>query len=284
MTAYGRIENAGDFGHVIWEVRTINHRYLEINLRLPEELRAIDQAIRDLIGKYLQRGKVDCNLRFERAINNEQNLTLDNDLLNQLVTATDTLKTHVKEPAPINLLDVLRWPGIIQQDTLNIDELKKHLLCLLEETLKSVVATREREGQKIHAMIDTRCNSVLEEINKLNEVLPDIQSQHREKIINRAKDLQVDLDAERLEQEMVILAQKMDVAEEIDRISAHISEVKRTLEQTGSVGRRLDFLMQELNREANTLGSKANHLDMTNTSVELKVLIEQMREQIQNIE
>lgn len=284
MTAYGRTEDSSDVGHVIWEVRTINHRYLEINLRLPEELRSLDQAIRDLIGKHLQRGKVDCNLRFETATSAEQNLTLDEELLQQVIGATEILKEKIQEHESLNLLDMLRWPGVIKQNPLNLDEIKEQLLRLLDKTLQSVVDTRAREGNKIYEMIESRCVAILEQLEKLKVVLPEIQTQHRNKLLKRAEELSAEIDSERLEQEMVMLAQKMDVAEELDRLEAHVSEVRHTLKKKGSVGRRLDFLMQELNREANTLGSKSNHMDMTNTSVELKVLIEQMREQIQNIE
>ncbi|HKK15089.1 MAG TPA: YicC/YloC family endoribonuclease [Gammaproteobacteria bacterium] len=284
MTAFGRTEYDGDAGHIIWEIRTVNHRYLEISLRLPEELRNLESRIREQISARISRGKVDCTLRFEAVISGSQGLTINPDLVTALLESANTIMTSIPEPAPINAIDILRWPGVITQKTPDPEVIGKLLLEQLDKTLDIVLDTRRREGEKLRTIVLERCDSALALVREIKRRLPEIMSLMREKLLGRAQELEMDLDVERLEQEVLLLAQKYDVAEEMDRLEMHIVEVRCVLDSDEPVGRRLDFLMQELNREANTLGSKSAHYDYSNASVELKVLIEQMREQIQNIE
>jgi uncharacterized protein (TIGR00255 family) len=282
MTAFGRIEEQGEWGHAVLEIRTVNHRYLETSLRIPEDIRMLENKIRERISKRLKRGKVDCNLRFEAGESVTGAISINTELANKLVQAAESLP--ITGPTSINPVDILRWPGVIDKSSPDPEIIEKPILALLEKTLDMIVETRHREGEKIHVMISERCVTCLEHVNTVRERLPEIINGLRERYQSKARELSTEIDNDRLEQEMVILAQKLDVAEEVDRLVAHIEEVRRILDTNDAVGRRLDFLMQEMNREANTLGSKAAHVDIGNASIDLKVLIEQMREQIQNIE
>lgn len=284
MTAYGRTEDSGDWGSASCEIRSVNHRYLEVSIRLPEELRMLEQTIRESISKRLKRGKVDCNIRFEQHESATGSLPINEELLNKLIETAEATNSKLETAATINPLEILRWPGVLDKDVPDAEAISKPLIKLVEQTLDTLVETRKREGEKIRLMILERCQSTKENVASVRKLLPSIIDNQREKLKQRAQELNAELDNDRLEQELLILSQKMDVAEEMDRLDAHIDEVSRVLDQNGPVGRRLDFLMQEMNRESNTLGSKSIHLDTTNTSVDLKVLIEQMREQIQNIE
>ena len=282
MTAFGRLEQSSDWGSASWEIRSVNHRYLEMSLRLPEELRVLEPAVRERISARIKRGKVDCTLRFDQGEEVISALPINQKLAQTVINAAAALP--ITKPAPLNPLDVLRWPGVIEKQGPDSDRISGPLLALLEQTLTLLVEAREREGSKIRDMILERCEAATAQVRKMRDRLPEIMASVRERYLSRAQEAQLELDKERLEQEMLLLAQKMDVAEELDRMDAHIEEIRRVLAQNEPKGRRLDFLMQEMNREANTLGSKAIHIDTSNASVELKVLIEQMREQIQNIE
>ena len=284
MTCFGRTEESLDNGQVIWEIRSVNHRYLEVNVRTPEDFRSLETQVRQLIGKKLKRGKVDCQLRFESADNSNDEININSDQVNKLLNAAIRIGGSIQNTAPINVLEILRWPGVIVREEINLEKLSFQILDVLEKTLNQAVESRLIEGQKIKSMILERCDGAMNIVNRLNEEVPSMMQQLKEKLIMRIDELCEEVDNERLEQEIAYLAQKYDIAEELDRLNAHIIEVQRVLEKTEPVGRRLDFLMQEMNREANTLGSKATDLQFTNASVELKVLIEQMREQIQNIE
>jgi uncharacterized protein (TIGR00255 family) len=282
MTAFGRLEHSSDWGSASWEIRTVNHRYLEMSVRLPEDLRVLEPAIREHISARIKRGKVDCQLRLDQGEEGITELPINQKLAQTVINAASALS--IPNPAPLNPVDVLRWPGVIEKQGLDSDRISGPLLDLLDDTLALLVETREREGTKMKAMILERCEAAAAQVQKMRDRLPEIMASVRERYLSRAQEAQLELDKERLEQEMLLLAQKMDVAEELDRMDAHIQEIQRVLAQNEPKGRRLDFLMQEMNREANTLGSKAIHIDTSNASVELKVLIEQMREQIQNIE
>lgn len=284
MTAYGRTEETNDNGHIIWEIRSVNHRYLEINIRLPEELRMLEAKIREHISGKLKRGKIDCSLRFDADEISRKGLSINTELTNRLVQAAESIQATISNPAALNAMDVLRWPGVINRDMLDAEAISTPLLKQLDVTLAHVIETRLGEGKKLQAMILERCDSIATLLDNFKVKLPEIQNMLRERLLNKSQELAIELDQDRLEQEVVLLVQKSDVAEELDRLDAHLQEVRHVLQKAEPVGRRLDFLMQELNREANTLGSKAANLDYTNTSVDLKVLIEQMREQIQNIE
>jgi uncharacterized protein (TIGR00255 family) len=284
MTAFGRNESDSDVGYIIWEIRTVNHRYLDISLRLPEEVRMLEASIREHISKRINRGKIDCTLRFEPLINDDHGLSLNADLIKALMKSANAIIPMIPEPDRINPLDVLRWPGVINRETPDPERIGGPLLQQLDKAIDIVIETRKREGEKLYNFIVDRCESAAGIVNNIKAKIPEILSSLRERMLLRAQELQVELDNERLEQEILLLSQKYDVTEEMDRLETHIKEVRRVLDNKEPVGRRLDFLMQELNREANTLGSKSAHYDCSNASVELKVLIEQMREQIQNIE
>ena len=282
MTAFARHESCGDWGRATWEIRTVNHRYLDMSIRLPEELRYLESLVREKISARLARGKVDCNLRYEADDGATANLPLNMVLAGKLIQAASSLP--IENPAQLNPIDVLRWPGVIERESPDLEVLGKQLIDALEQALESLVESRLREGEKLKTMLVTRCEQASTQVSAIRQKLPEISEKLRERFRKKSEELQLELDNERLEQEMLILVQKLDVAEELDRLDAHVEEVNSVLEQNQPVGRKLDFLMQELNREANTLGSKAASIDMSNVSVELKVLIEQMREQIQNIE
>jgi uncharacterized protein (TIGR00255 family) len=282
MTAFARLEDSGDWGRAIWEIRTVNHRYLEIGLRLPDDMRVLENKIRERISAKLQRGKVDCTLRYEPDESRMGDITINQALADKLVSTAQALS--LGGPATINPIDILRWPGVINRETPDAEAIGGPLLDLLDATLNLAIENRRREGEKLAALVLERCTAATTCIRATREKLPEIIESIRARIIARATELVSEIDRDRLEQEMVILAQKLDVAEELDRLDTHIEEVRRILTRSEAKGRRLDFLMQEMNREANTLGSKAGSIDVSNASVELKVLIEQMREQIQNIE
>ncbi len=282
MTAFARAETTDNRGSAILEIRTVNHRYLDMSIRLPDELRALETMFRTNIQERLSRGKVDCTLRIDTSNTNMADLPLNIELAAKLIQAANSLP--IEHPQPVNPLDILRWPGVINREPVDIDALSKQIRGLLTRTLDSLIETRNREGTKIREMILDRCAGIDIQIGFIRRRLPEITAGIRVRYQQRVKELLAEPDNTRLEQELLLLAQKMDVSEELDRLETHVAEVRRVLDQNEPVGRRLDFLMQEMNREANTLSSKSVHSDTTGASVELKVLIEQMREQIQNIE
>ncbi len=284
MTAYGRTEESSETGHIIWEIRSVNHRYLEVNIRLPEELRMLETKVREHISGKLKRGKVDCSLRFDACEIAGNGLSINANLANNLIKSAESIQTSITNPAELSAMDFLRWPGVIIRDTIDAESISASLLEQLDMTLEHVVGTRLREGNKLQAMIFERCDTIASLLHRFREKLPEIQQILRDRLSDKSQELSIELDKDRLEQEILLLVQKSDVAEELDRLDAHLGEVRQVVQKNEPVGRRLDFLMQEMNREANTLGSKAANIDYTNTSVDLKVLIEQMREQIQNIE
>ena len=284
MTAYGRTEESSETGHITWEIRSVNHRYLEVNIRLPEELRMLETKVREHISSKLKRGKVDCSLRFDASEIAGDGLSIDTNLANNLIKSAESIQASITNPAELSAMDFLRWPGVIIRDTIDAESISASLLEQLDMTLEHVVGTRLREGNKLQAMILERCDIIASLLLRFREKLPEIQQILRDRLSDKSQELSIELDKDRLEQEILLLVQKSDVAEELDRLDAHLGEVRQVVQKNEPVGRRLDFMMQEMNREANTLGSKAANLDYTNTSVDLKVLIEQMREQLQNIE
>jgi len=284
MTSFARREQATAFGNLRWELRSVNHRYLDVSLRLPEDLRGLEQQVRERVGLRLKRGKVECGLRFETAAERERELSIDHEAVKRLANAVRDAATHVSDPAPLDMLEVLRWPGVILQQEPDLEPLYLAALELLDETLDDMVDSRAREGEKLKALIEQRCDTIAELVVQVRERLPDLRLALRQKLEERLGELKEQLEPGRLEQELALLAQKMDVDEEVDRLDSHVAEVRHILGRDEPVGRRLDFLMQELNREANTLASKSIDAEVTRISVDLKVLIEQIREQVQNIE
>ena len=284
MTAFAREELRADWGTARWEIRSVNNRYLDISPRLPEDLRVIETAVREKIGARLNRGKIDCTLKFDHRPATSGELLIDEQVARQVSAACEKIQATLDNAGPVNPMEILRWPGVVQTDVTDLDALSRDVLQLLDRAVDELIATRVREGQKIRELLLHRCDEIRSGVSHIREFLPAILAAARKRLENRLAELQAQLDVDRVEQEMVILLQKSDVAEELDRLEAHIDEVCRVLDQDKPVGRRLDFLMQELNREANTLGSKSIDVQSTRSSVDLKVLIEQMREQIQNLE
>lgn len=284
MTAFARCQVTESFGTLTWELRSVNHRYLDIFMRLPDDFRAAEGRYREQIAAVLSRGKLECNLRYKADVTLAGGVEVNDVFAKSVILACEHLNSKFHQSSAINVVDVLAWPGVVKESSLDMKPVIEASEKLLQQALSELVENREREGDKMMQLILQRCDSITEIIAQVREQIPEIQANHRQKILSRFEELKAEPDMDRLEQELVYLVQKMDVAEEMDRLEAHVSELRGVFDRDEAVGRRLDFLMQELNREANTLGSKSADIRTTQASVELKVLIEQMREQIQNIE
>lgn len=283
MTAFAREETCTDWGTLCWEIRTVNHRYLDISIRLPEEFRSLEPKIYEHLQKQIKRGKVNCSLYFQVNPEASDQFQVNEVMVERLWGALKTVQrlTNVDtEPSP---LDILRWQGVLSPKDLDIEEANQAVFSLLQHTVQHLIEHREREGNALAELIIQRCDAINEEVKKARFDLPEIMQGLQERLHTRLAEL-TEIDSDRIEQEMALLAQKMDVAEELDRLETHLKEIRDILQQNKPIGRRLDFLVQELHREANTLGAKSNHVNTTYSSVELKVLIEQIREQTQNIE
>ncbi len=286
MTGFARREQSGPWGTLTWELRTVNHRYLEIGCRLPEELRTAEADFRQTIAASVRRGKVDCTLNYRAAIDAAAPLELNQALVEQLVARTRevTRLAGTGTLAAIDPLEILRWPGVVADSGRDVAPLLAAAQTGLAAALQDLTASRSREGARIRDLIAQRCDALLALVEAIARRLPEVRARIHSRLTERLAQLQAQGDPDRIEQELVILAQKMDVDEELDRLRSHVTEIRKALEGSEAAGRRLDFLMQELNREANTLSSKSQDAETTRCAVELKVLIEQMREQIQNVE
>lgn len=284
MTAFSRNHMSTNWGQLIWEIRSVNHRYLDISLRLPEPFRMIEEAVREKINLQLARGKVECCLRFQIDRNLPGTMSINIGLVDRLTEMSNEIEKRIHESSSIGVTDILSWPGVISDEGIDYDSLATDAVTLLDDALKELVSSRQREGQRLAEMVDTRLITIGEQVDAVRSILPEITGAFRARLESRLSELKDAMDPGRLEQEVVIFANKSDVAEELDRLESHITETRHALSSNKPVGRRLDFLMQEMNREANTLGSKSSDIRVTNVSIELKVLIEQIREQIQNIE
>jgi len=284
MTAFSRQQSHHTWGSLILEIRSVNHRYLDLTFKLPEPLRGLEMLWREEIKKQLGRGKVECQLRFQVQAQQQSELAIDQILLDQVISAATRLQQSLGSDTAINPLELLRWPGVLGESEVTNDEIPHEATRLLKNSLSMLLEARHREGAKLVDVIDERISRIENIVVDTRSKLPTILGQQRTRLLARLTELKVEVDQQRLEQELVYLAQKADVDEELDRLDTHLTEVKRTLSKGGACGRRLDFLMQELHREANTLSSKSVSSQTTQNSVELKVLIEQMREQVQNIE
>lgn len=283
MTAYARREAKGTWGSAAWELRSVNQRYLETYIRLPEQFRSLEPVIRERIRQRLTRGKIECNLRFDADPGAQGELMLNETLAKQLVQAANWVKMQSDEGA-INPMEILRWPGVMSAQEQDLDAINAQLLSALDGALDDFIVARESEGAALKAMIEQRLDGVKQEVAKVRAQMPEILKWQRERLVAKLEEAEVQLENNRLEQELVMMAQRIDVTEELDRLEAHVKETYNILGKKEAVGRRLDFMMQEFNRESNTLGSKSINADVTASAIELKVLIEQMREQIQNIE
>jgi uncharacterized protein (TIGR00255 family) len=285
MTAFAAGKIDTEWGELSIEIRSLNHRYLEAFVRLPEELRATEPQVREALTDRLSRGKVDVSVRFRRdAGAASSQLNLNSNLARQLSELSQQAAAELPQAQPSSMLEWLRWPGIVEESEPDLSPLKDAFESLLNTAIDDLLAFRQREGERLTALIEDRLAGIDDEVEKVRQWLPEIREAQRTRLNDKIGQLAQSLDPERLEQEVAILLQKLDVDEELDRLIAHLAEVRRTLGLDKPVGRRLDFLMQELNREANTLGSKSVDSRTTQVSVDLKVLIEQMREQVQNIE
>ena len=284
MTAFAREQGHGEYGELTWEIRSVNHRFLESTVRLPEELRAIEPVVRERVTLRLGRGKVECNLRFKAATAAATELKVNDGLVDQILAAADKMAHRLHSSHQLSIMDLLRWPGVLESSEQDFTPLQEAAVELLDKTIDSLLDAREREGGRLAELIAQRITLMRAQVELARERMPQVIAAVRERLRSRLAEVAETLDQARLEQEMALLAQRLDVDEEMDRLRTHLDEVERVLEQDEPVGRRLDFLMQELNREANTLGSKSADSETTAVSVEMKVLIEQMREQVQNIE
>lgn len=282
MTAFSRQDIKADWGSASWEIRSVNQRYLETFIRMPEHLRSLEPVLRERFRKRLQRGKIECHLRVE---SNEHNasLTINQELAKQVIEQANWVMNEANT-GTLNPLDVLKWPGVIATPEQDMDEINQTLLKQFDIAMDEFLKARASEGENLKVMITTRLDEISKLVTQVREQMPAVLTWQRERLNAKLADIEIEADNNRLEQELVMLAQKVDIAEELDRLDSHVSEANKVLKKGGACGRRLDFMMQEFNREANTLASKSINSDITQASVELKVLIEQMREQIQNIE
>ncbi|CUX96226.1 hypothetical protein FVIR_GE00371 [Candidatus Gullanella endobia] len=283
MTAFSRREIKGSWGRTIWELRSVNQRYLEIYIKLPEQFRDLESIIRKNISLSLTRGKVECNLHFDINPSMQNVFILNKKLAKQLIESARWIKIQSDE-GEIDPMNILRWPGVITATKQDLDTISAELLSGLNDTLNDFISVRETEGNVLKILIEQRLENVSNEIKNVRQQIPTVLKWQRKKLLSKLEEVKIQLDSNRLEQEMLLLMQRIDVAEELDRLDAHVKETYQILAKKEAVGRRLDFMMQEFNRETNTLASKSINTNITVSAIELKVLIEQMREQIQNIE
>jgi uncharacterized protein (TIGR00255 family) len=284
MTGYAAVTRDLPLGTLNLELRSVNHRYLDVSFRAPEEFRAFEPAMREQLGAKLTRGKLECRIGFNRAPTAPSVLELNAAMFARLVQLNSQVRHSLPDAASLSVADVLRWPGMFGADTLPLDELREACLSLLRQALDEFTASRGREGEKLKDLILERVAKMEVLAKDIAPRIPQLVVAQQEKFAQRLRDAGVTMDEERVRQEVVVFASRIDVEEELGRLATHVSEVRRILDKGGATGKRLDFLMQELNREANTLGSKSTDTTVSQTSMDLKVLIEQVREQVQNIE
>ncbi len=284
MTGFARQSAETSVGTLTWELRAVNHRYLDVQFRLPDELRSKEQAFKQSVGTALKRGKVECSLHLRRTLDEDTDMQINMDLVSLIRKRVTQIATALHDTQLLNPIDILRWPGVVSESQVDAEPLYVEAVALLDNALEAMASMRASEGERIATMLESRCADIEIISSSVRKRMPDVLASVRAKQKERIERLDVEADPARLELELALIAQKLDVDEELDRLDSHVIEIRKTLGSNEPVGRRLDFLMQELNREANTLGSKSADADTTKAAVELKVLIEQMREQIQNVE
>jgi uncharacterized protein (TIGR00255 family) len=284
MTAFARLVHNANYGQLTWELRSVNHRYMEPHFKLPDSMRALEPALRERLREQLSRGKLECILKLTSASEQQAGLQVNLTRARQVIDACQSIHQLMPSSQPEMAINILQWPGVIEEHAIDAEQLHADALLSFDQALEQLRVTREREGRELSNFVMERLEGIRTVTKSVRERLPTILQAQRDRLLARFAELKLEVDRDRLEQEMVLVAQKADVDEELDRLSTHVNEVQRVLKAGGACGRRLDFLMQELNREANTLSSKSIVSDTTQSAVELKVLIEQMREQIQNIE
>ena len=284
MTGFARRELAGPFGTLICELRSVNHRFLDATLRMPDNCRGLEPELRQALSRVLKRGKVDCTITLRAAEAGSAAFEIDQVALERLLEQLRGLSSAMTQHSSVDLVELLRFPGILRQDSVDSEALAGAARSLFAETLGELAGARSREGERLAALIEQRCTLLTEMIAAVRAHLPEARARLHQRFDERLAELGGQVDQDRIEQEILLLLQRSDIAEELDRLAGHIEETARTLKGGEPAGRRLDFLMQEFNREANTLSSKSQDLETTRAAVEMKVLIEQMREQVQNIE
>lgn len=284
MTAFVQHESQSEQSRLVWEIRSVNHRYLEISMRLPEELRSAEMMFRETIKASLSRGRIDAVLRYQSAESSANSPELNLDTINQLMAWSRTVQSTVPVAGELSIADILKWPGVLTPERIDEDQLSVAAKDALANALSALASQRQREGRQLAVVINAKLEAARDIVIGVQGRVPELEQYARQRLNERVSEFAEQLEPGRFEQELVLLLAKSDIVEEIDRLQLHLAEVANILNGSGPVGRRLDFLMQELNREANTLGSKSNHPETTTAAVDLKVLIEQMREQIQNIE
>ncbi len=283
MTGFARQEQQFAWGQLAWELKTVNHRYLEMSFRLPEDFRAAEGQFRQSIAAAVRRGKIECGLHFRPAVAATA-LEVDNELLESVMRTVKHTADRAGERARINVVELLRWPGVVRDNTRDMQPMLAAAHSVLEQSLAELSKFRDSEGGRLRDALEQRAGQLFGLSNRVEERLPEIRARMRAKLLERIEQLVKEVDHNRLEQELAMIAQRLDVDEEIDRLRGHLTEVRKTFAGSEPAGRRLDFLMQELNREVNTLSSKSQDIETTRAAVDMKVLIEQMREQVQNIE
>lgn len=284
MTGYGRSATQQEWGQAIWELRSVNHRYLDLSFKMPDNFREWEQEWRSLANNYIHRGKVECHLTFIPSEQSAPILQLNTSLVQALLKASHSLSAYKEITPKIKPMELLRWPDVLIVSRGDTSALKAPLGALLEAALAEISQNRQREGKQLQHFLRIKLTQVLEQVTMIKERLPLCIKLQKEKLLQKLNDLQTSFEEARLEQEMLYFVQRIDVEEEVERLATHTKEVEHTLNGKGAVGRRLDFLMQEMNREANTVGAKAQDKEITKAAISLKVMIEQMREQIQNVE
>lgn len=284
MTGFARVEDANEHGNLSWEIRSVNHRYLEVNFRLPEEVRRLEPQLRQYLQKHLARGKVDCVFRYQLAEAQTASLEINQPLLDSLLDRVHHVNELLPQSTPANAVDLLAWPGVVNAGETDMQSFHKNCFALFKTAAQQLIEMRGTEGERLKTMLQERCQQMDGIVKQVRKRYPQVLEALKSKQQQRLDELNIDFDQQRFEQELVYTAQKLDIAEELDRLDSHLSEMQNIFERKDPIGRRLDFLMQEFNREANTLASKSADIETTQAAVDLKVLIEQMREQVQNIE
>jgi len=284
MTGFSRCSTEQATASLVWELRTVNHRYLDVIVKLPEDLRGLESAVRKRIAETIKRGKVECHLRYKSSETEHPELLINEDYATAILKACQKISKPLHQPSELNVIEVLKWPGVVRKPEIDLSPVMTAALDLFDQALNDLCESKKSEGQRMQVMLEERCAAMKLIVAQERKRRPELVNKTREKLLDRIKELAVEHDANRFEQEIAYITQKMDVDEELDRLESHFVEIEKILNRNEAIGRRLDFMMQELNREANTLGSKSADIETTQASVELKVLIEQMREQVQNIE
>lgn len=284
MTAFSRVQKQIDAGNLCWEIRSVNHRYLDVSFRLPEPFRFIETQLRTLLRDKVSRGKLECQLKYQDTSSDNQSMLINTGMVNALVDLSHQLSTSHHVANDLSVSHILSWPGVVQVSTPDVEALAQNALSLFAEAIEQLVQVRATEGTALKTHVDGRLHELANEVARSRSIVSSQAEQIKDRLLTRLHSVQIEVPESRVEQEIALIIARWDVSEELDRLQTHINEVSRTLKCDKIAGRRLDFLMQELNREANTLGSKSDSVELTQSSVEMKVLIEQMREQIQNIE